>query len=445
MNQAENQWKRLAQKTAARLRVGTILQVSIPPAVVSGFALLGLGISSRMNGLEREWILLMVGAFVFFGSVVMLLGIAPRSKSCLILAAYAHLDSVLGMNCALSAAATGHGQWPALPANSDDLLRFNWKRILPPYILCVLLILAGVLIPLPAAGLAAGKIPPPRSHEEIAALISELQGVEALRKDDLEKLQQQLDEIRNQPAENWFSHSSLEASDHLQKGLQEKVRALESGLNKAVSSLAALKNPDESMTSAEQQRLAGEFKATLEGLKKASPGFNEKLMDSLFGINPANLESLLSGEFEQMLEQLKAAAKVCKNCHGGGWEGKNRGNGEAQSELDDLLQFGEDARHGQQEGSGRGGIHRGPGVAALPLSRNPTDLATDKPEFLQTEDFSRARPGDVIGTAATEQKLDKSPVGSRAGGSATAGQGGEAVSRDALVPSEKAILRSYFR
>jgi len=445
MNQSENQWRSLASRIAFRLRLASILGTCGLACVFAGLVLFGLGIAGRMNDWGWVWTLPVIAPAIFGFTVAWMLSTALRSKKSSIQTGFARLDHTLGLHSALSSAAAGRGKWPALPANSDDLLRFNWMRILPPWLLCVLLTVAGLLIPLPAESIAAGKIPPPRSHEEIAALISELQGVEAFRKDDLDQLQHQLDEIRKQPPENWYRHSSLEAVDHLQTGLQEQLRAMESELNNAASSLATLEAVDESMTSAEKQRLAGEFKAALQGLKNASPGLNQNLMGALSGIDPADLKSLSSGELKQMLEQMKAAANACRNCQGGDRGGMNGGNGEAQSELNDLLGSGEVPGPGQQEGPGRGGIQRGPGVAALPLRRNPTNLATDKPEILQTEDFSRARPGDAIGATDTEHELDKSPVGPRTGGAATAGKGGEAVSRDTLVPSEKAILRSYFR
>ncbi len=440
---AKNQCHQLAQRTTDRLRLGRAIHDSFPVAVLVGITLFAVGVAGRLNGWAKIWIVSLGGA----SAVILVIGIAfslsLRKDKESGGVAIARLDSVLGLHNALSSAAAGRGEWPVLPVNSDDLLRFKWGRILIPYAFCVLLTLAGLFIPLPAEAVSAGNLPPPRSHGEITALIAELEGVQALEREDLQELQKQLDEIRSQPAENWYHHSSLEAADHLQSSIREQIEALENSLNKAASALAALESVDEATGSIEQQRAAREFKAALQELKMASPGLNQKLMESLSAIDPGNLKSLASGELESMIEQMKTAAGACKNCQGKGRGGKSGGNGEPGGELEDLL--GSEDGLGHPAGSGRGSMKRGPGVATLPLNRNPSELGTDKPESLQTEDFRRARPGDAIGTAEAEHNLAKASVSPQSGGSAAAGKGGEAVSRDTLVPSEKAVLKAYFR
>jgi hypothetical protein len=84
-------------------------------------------------------------------------------------------------------------------------------------------------------------------------------------------------------------------------------------------------------------------------------------------------------------------------------------------------------------------------VAPLPLSSQPTDLNTSKPESLEANDLKLARPGDAIGTADTEHQLDKTPAGPRNAGTINAaGRGGDSVWRDSLLPGEKAVLQKYF-
>jgi hypothetical protein len=79
------------------------------------------------------------------------------------------------------------------------------------------------------------------------------------------------------------------------------------------------------------------------------------------------------------------------------------------------------------------------------LSSEPSDLKTNKPESLDSEDLKRTRPGDVIGTADTEHQLDKTPAGPQDAGAINGGgRGGDSVWRDSLLPAEKAVLRKYF-
>jgi len=172
-------------------------------------------------------------------------------------------------------------------------------------------------------------------------------------------------------------------------------------------------------------------------------------MSALSKVDPSNLQSLNKSDLESMLKGMKSAEGACKNCSGEKAGGKSGSGGDAQNELNDLLGDGGKPRTGNgpgDEGPGRGGIQRGPGVAALPLSELPTDLATQNPESVKAGDLSRTRPGDVIGTADTEHRLDRSPVGPQASGTAAAnGRGGDAVWRDTLMPQEKAVLQRYFK
>ncbi len=97
-----------------------------------------------------------------------------------------------------------------------------------------------------------------------------------------------------------------------------------------------------------------------------------------------------------------------------------------------------------EPGPGRGGVQRGPGVAPLPLSANPSHPGVGRPDALESADLSRAGAGDTIGTRNVEHELDRQATGPVAGGAAAAGAGGNAVGTESLLPSDRAVLKRYF-
>lgn len=446
MKTNETVWRELAQRTSLRLVAGYLISRVMPVAVVSAIVLATVLYGLRFYGVSSEAMLWTTSAIVVLSLAIA----AYRARSWRQYAdeslACSRLDSALGLNNALAAAYAGRGPWPKIRPEVDDRLRFNLKRILPPFLLPVSLLTAAFYLPLPASAGAGQDIPPPKSHEDLAAAIAELEKAELLKPEALEQWKKQLEEIASQPAADWYSHSSLEAADNLQSAMDQQLGALSQKLAQAQNALGGLEAAGSDADSSRQKELASEFKAATEALKKSNLAVNDKLMSALSKIDPSAIKSLDQKSLQQMMEGLKKAGEACKNC-----QGKcNGGNGEAQSELDNLIgnksgNGKKDAGDGNEQ-TGRGGVKRGPGVAPLPLSDSPTDLKTDKPETLQADDFSRARPGDAIGTLDTEHKLDKSPTGPQSsGGAADQGRGGEAVWRESFLPGEKAVLKKYFK
>lgn len=90
-------------------------------------------------------------------------------------------------------------------------------------------------------------------------------------------------------------------------------------------------------------------------------------------------------------------------------------------------------------------MQRGPGVAPLPLSANPSNPGEGRPDALESKDLSRAGAGDTIGVENVEHDPDKTPAGPIAGGAATSGAGGNAVGTESLLPSDRAVLQRYFK
>ncbi len=446
-------WRRLALASMRRVNLAWVVELLVPFAVGFSLLLLAAGLLCRWYAPEKfGWV---YGTFCFIaaGITTGIVVVQYRRRRLGLESILVRLDRVLGLNNALSTAYAGRGAWPPITEDAHAGVKLNSRRIAPPVLLAVTLILAGLLIPVKSGAARASEIPPPRSHEQIAEAIAKLEESDLIRKEDVEELANELAKLQAQSPEEWYRHSSLEAADHLQEGMRQQLQGLAQNLAKAASSLQSLESGADSLNPGEQQQLAQDFKSAMQGLKDSPLGLNEKLMSALSKVDPSSLKSLDVKDLSKMMERLKQAAGECKKC-----AGDCGSQGDAQSELEKLLgdkpgrgrggkdggESGEDEEGEDQ--TGKGGIDRGPGVAPLPLSNEPTDLKTNNPDTLESQDLSRTRPGDTIGTADTENDPDKSSAGPQAGGGIQSpGKGGDSVWKETLLPGEKAVLRKYFK
>jgi hypothetical protein len=351
------------------------------------------------------------------------------------------LESVLELNNALTCAAAGQREWPPFRNGADHCLRWHWSGLIVRISAVAVPAAAGFLLAAQTTPAAGDTVPPPRVHGEIAAAITTLRDAKVFRESDLDDLSARLDAIRNQAPEEWYRHSSLEAADHLQAALENQLQSLAGDAERAAASLESLDAGGPGLSDAEREQMARDFASARDGLRSSRPGLNDKLAERLAKIDPSSLRSIDPREWRDSLEQLRSACAACAACEGGrGRAGRFRSGSEAGEELDRLLDDGD-------EDMGRGGsIGRGPGVAPLPLNRSRSELGTDNPEALTTDDLRRLHPGDTIGTADVEHRPDRTPTGPLTGGSVpTAGAGGEAVWRESLLPAEKEVLQKYFK
>jgi hypothetical protein len=121
---------------------------------------------------------------------------------------------------------------------------------------------------------------------------------------------------------------------------------------------------------------------------------------------------------------------------------------EGLPELGEGEGMGEKSGFGEGEGEqpGKGGVNRGRADAPLFFGDKEDDLGTTKLERVENDDFSKASVGEVLGTGETERELDENAAGPVAGGAVgSTGRGGEAVSRETLLPDEQAVLKRYFK
>lgn len=347
------------------------------------------------------------------------------------------IEASMRLRNALSAATAGVAPWPELPPRVDAGIDWNWQRVLVPPVAALCFLTAGLLIPVSARNTGpAGHPDQPLAWEKLEADLERLDQEEVIDETYLEEMRKKLDDLRAQEEEEWFSHSSLEATDTLKKEHAAEVEKLERELGRADKALGNLEKNASGMSAAEKDRMVNQFDQALQGLQNGSLKPNPQLLDQLRKLDPKNLGQMNQDQLNQLRENMKKACQACKDCQGGDGEG----NG-----WNDELNEGDRPGDEEGEGPGNGGVNRGPGHAPGMLGREGDKMDTGDLEGLESKDLSRSLPGDLLQLQDGEHDVDKSAVGPRAGGAAGAtGDGGDRVWKDALDPEEQKALKKFF-
>lgn len=367
--------------------------------------------------------------------------------------AMTRMEATMKMRNALSAAKAGVAPWPNLPATIDDGTRWRWSRLLSPLLAAAIFLGASVFLPVSArTDPAAESLDLPQAWKQLEADLEALQEDQTVQEEYLEELQKRLDELRKQEEDEWFSHSSLEATDALRKMHQSELNGLEHNLNKAERALNALQKQGSNLSENARQRMMEEFQEALQGLGEGKMKPNQGLLNQLKQLDPNNLGQLNQEQLDQLRENMRQNAQQCQQCQGGG----QPGGGQGEDWLDELLENGNGKGNGNpQEGPGggeepgqpgAGGINRGPGTAPGVLGQLKDDVQRGDLEGLKSEDLSQSLPGDLLQLEDGEHRVEETEVGPRAGGAVSGeGEGGSRIWKDSLLPSEKKALKDFFK
>lgn len=364
-------------------------------------------------------------------------------------AAMVRIEDSMQLRNALSAARAGVGPWPKLPARVDPGLAWNWQRVVIPPVAALAFLLAGLLIPVSAVPSDPDAGPEePLAWEQIEADLERLGQDELIDENYLEETRKKLEELRSKDEEEWFSHSSLEATDSLKQQHRSELERLERELDRADRALGSLQKNAGAMPQAQKDQLLQQFDQALQGLQNGALKPNPELLEQLRQLDPEQLGQLGPEQIDQLRENLRKAGQACKDCQGGG-----QGGGQGDEWLDELLdgdgQGGEgDGEGREQEGDGpggKGGVNRGPGHAPGVLGPEGEKLDTGDLEAMEAKDLSRSLPGDLLQLQDGEHEVDRAASGARAGGEVGAtGSGGDRVWRESLDPDEQKALKRFF-
>lgn len=361
------------------------------------------------------------------------------------------IEETMEMGNALSAARAGVRSWPPLPAKVDTGFTWNWPRIVVPPLAAITLLAGGLFIPVKASsnGTNSAKSEP-QAWERIEADLERLEREDNIDENYIEETRKQLEELRSTDEDEWFSHSSLEATDALEQKHNSELNKLERDLDVASRTLGSLQEQNGKLPKNRKDALTEQFDQALQGLQNGALKPNEELLEQLKNLDPQNLGQLNQDQVDQLRENLEKAKQACKDC-------KGNGNGGPSDEFIDALLDGDqpmggEPNQGNQEGpegeeqeGGRGGIDRGPGHSGGVLGDKSDPLASGDLETLKAKDLSNSLPGDLLQLQDSAHDASTDPVKPQSGGSiGSTGAGGDRVWRESLDPEEQKTIKRFF-
>jgi len=440
----QSAWTREAGKIARRINLGWWLESLTAPLVAIGLIGTCVLMFVRREAPETPaWQLALgvAGTLAVVGAAALFIA---RRHFETTEHSMVRIEDSMRMRNALSAAKAGVAPWPELPSQINAGVSWNWQRLVVPPLAALAFLLAGLLIPVSALpGDDEDPSEAPLAWEQIEADLERLGQDDIIDETYLEEMRKKLDELRSKEEEEWFSHSSLEATDSLKQQHKSELERLERDLDRAERAMGNLQQNAGNLPQAQKDQLLNQFDQALQGLQNGALKPNPELLDQLQQLDPNQLGQLDPEQLQQLRENMQKAGQACKDCQGGG-------GGEGDEWLDELLDGqgnGEGQGQGDQpgEGNGKGGINRGPGHAPGVLGKESDALKTGDLESLEAKDLSRSLPGDLLQLQDGEHQVDKDATGIQSGGDiGSKGSGGDRVWRESLDPDEQRALKRFF-
>ena len=364
--------------------------------------------------------------------------------------ALVRIEASMRLRSALSAAQAGVAPWPALPAEIHAGIGWHWQRVVFAPLAALLLLSASFLIPI--LKLQANQQAPdePQAWARTEAELNKLDEEKIVDEEYIEEVRKKIEDLRAEDPQDWFSHSSLEATDNMRKEHKAEKQKLARAMKQAAKALETLqKNPQ--MSEPEKARLANEFDQAVESMKNGAMKPNPGLMEKLNGLNPEKLGQLTPEQMQQLKQNLQQNAEKLQS------PGEAEGEGEGEDWTDELLADGthpgDKPGQGNGEGEelegvdkpGNGSVSRGPGHDPNLLGKASKELNTGKDQALQSRDLSKALPGDLLELQDGKHDIDTSASKVSGGGDvADTGKGGDRVWKESLDPNEQKALKKFF-
>ncbi len=402
-------WEKLARRTRWQITLGWIgVRLSrLGPAWALGMAagtLWGRSVGVRPAVLGAVWAVSGLAVVVWAVRV-------PRVPWHDV---WGRLDARYGFRGALYAALEGIVPWPPLPPNPESGLRWRKSAVLGPFGLILGLLALAFFWPMRAPSRRAlPVVQVPASWEATKAALEVLEPPEApLDPEAVERWRETLAALEAQKPEEWLSEGSLEAGDHLARGLRHALDGTEAELAQLERALEEALAAQGGAQGADRARLAETAKKALAG-HSLSPELAKK-MERLANGQDLNSEALR--DLKRAIEQGRRLGQAARRALA-------RGEGRGQPQP------------------GQGDVQRGPGTVPLQFSQAPVELGGGQ-EGLPF-DPSRAVRADVVREDGIAPEASEG-YGRAEGGVGARGRGGEATWKLMLPPEEQERLRRYF-
>jgi uncharacterized membrane protein len=438
----QDYWLAVSKRVARKVNLAWWLETLSAPLLITAVAGAAVLLVVRREWPQAEsWILL-----VSASGAVALLAIGcwlraarkfERSEQSLV-----RIEAAMRLRNALSAASAGVAPWPPPVEPVDAGLAWQWSRLMVPPLGALLLLSAGLLVPMKASGSATPDITEqPQAWKQLSAELDRLTKEGLVDEKYLEETRKKLENLASQKEEQWFSHSSLEATDTLKKSHRAEAERIERELSRAGKALGDLEKNAAGANQEEKNKMMEEFDQALQGLRNGEMKPNSGLLEQMRQLDLKDLSKTSPEQMQQLRENMKKNADAMKN-------DQDKGSGEDWS--DELLAGdgegegeGKDGEEGQ--GPGQGGLDRGPGHDPKLLGADKHRAESGELTALEAKDLSRATPGDLLELQDGEHVVDQAASVVTQGGSTEAtGKGGDRVWRDSLDPAEQRALKQFF-
>jgi hypothetical protein len=424
MNDPAEWWVCRARRVARKVNLGWWLERFLPSlaalSVAGAVALLVVRRYGEDPGLL--WVALGVG--VVFAAVASRLVRPERAfgeRDGLV-----RLESLHRLKSRLTAAADGVGDWPPVQPGVSDGYAWRRQRIVIPPLLSLAVLSAAAWAPIsPTAEESRRALEEPLAWRQVEEWANTLEEQAFLDPEPLQELRERVQQLRDRPMEEWYSHSSLEASDSLREETERAIEELARDLHSVAAGVAAVETFPDALPASVADAWKEFMTQSLEGLTHGALPIDPALLAQLEGIDPASLRRLTAEEWEALKLALEQGLGACSACNGTGTN----------------LVVGASMRWSPQ-----GSPTRGPGEAPMYLKPEQTRLEEGAMEALRNPSLDRAALGETLAIRQTEHEVDESLYGGpqAAGAVDATGAGGEAIWKTPLTPEEQAVLQRYY-
>lgn len=448
----EHQWHQRAGRLARKINFAWWLQYAANPIWISSL-LISIFIlwARRAQAIPPTTIFISILLALLFAIGITAWWRARRHFET-IQQAMVRLEAALSLDSQLSAALAGIRTWPDAPKKVDSPLHWQYRRAIAPPIAAIVLVALATVIPLSESQMSPTKPDEPQAWSRTEAELDQWEQSETISPESITEIREKIADLRAQNPQDWFSHASMEATDHLRQEFKTDARSLAQEMKQAARSLETLRQ-NATLNEKERARTAEEFAQAVEAMQKGGMKPNSQLMEQMKKLDPQQLQQLTPEQQKQLQKQLQQSAQQLDQ--------STQGKGEGTDEwLDELLadgshpndQPGQGQEGGQGEGegegkgrNGKGGVSRGPGHDPNLFGKSSRNFESKNDQAVRSQDLSRASLGDLIELQNDSHAPDTSATTLRQGGSVSdAGKGGDRVWRESLAPNEQKTLKKFF-
>lgn len=303
------QWQHLAQQTSRRINLGWWLQTLSTPLLIISLIIACAILITRRELDTIPWLELTASVIAVIAITGAICWFAARRRFESKKQSLVRLEAAMKLRNALTAADHGVAPWPEVPGMISDGVHWRWKRLLPPIVGAILIVACGFIIPIHAKSDSTETQQQPSAWNELDTSLDQLDNQEIVQQEYIDDMRKKLEKLREQSPDDWFSHSSLEATDNLKQNHQTEQENLKNNLNRAESSLDGLQNKASKMNAAQKQRLLNEFDQALKKMEQGGMKPNKELLEQLQKIDPKQLGQLTPEQLDQLRENMRNHAQ----------------------------------------------------------------------------------------------------------------------------------------